>query len=65
MNPQDGVDYMLRAFRHLAFTLGREDFYCVVIGIGDSFEHLKQMANTLGVQDHVWFTGFIITTADE
>jgi glycosyltransferase involved in cell wall biosynthesis len=59
MNPQDGVDYMLRAFHHLAFTLGRKDFYCVIIGTGDSFEYLKQMANTLGVQDYVWFTGFV------
>jgi glycosyltransferase involved in cell wall biosynthesis len=59
MNPQDGVDYMLRALRHLAFTLGRRDFYCVAIGTGDSFERLKKMANTLGVQDYVWFTGFV------
>src|SRR5262249_9176702 len=47
MNPQDGVDYMLRALQHLAFTLGRKDFFCVMIGTGDSFEYLKQMANTL------------------
>jgi glycosyltransferase involved in cell wall biosynthesis len=59
MNPQDGLDYMLRALHHLAFMLGRKDFYCVVIGTGDSFAHLKQMADTLGLQDYVWFTGFV------
>jgi glycosyltransferase involved in cell wall biosynthesis len=59
MNPQDGVDYMLRALHHLAFTLGKKDFYCVVIGTGDSFEHLKQMADILGLQDYAWFTGFV------
>jgi glycosyltransferase involved in cell wall biosynthesis len=59
MNPQDGVDYMLRALRHLAFTLGRKDFYCVVIGTGDSFDQLKTLTNTLGLQDYVRFTGFI------
>jgi glycosyltransferase involved in cell wall biosynthesis len=72
MNPQDGVDYMLRALQHLALTLDRKDFYCVVIGTGDSFEPLKQMADTLGLRDYVWFTGFVsdealvryLTTAD-
>src|SRR5262249_47871313 len=59
LNPQDGVDYILRAFHHLAFMLGRKDFYCVVIGTGDSFVSLKQMATTLGLQDYVWFTGFV------
>ena len=59
MNPQDGVDYMLRALRHLAFTLGRKDFYCVAIGIGDAFEHLKITADTLGLNDYIWFTGFV------
>jgi glycosyltransferase involved in cell wall biosynthesis len=59
MNPQDGVDYMLRALQHLAFTLDRKDFYCVVIGTGDSFEQLKTMAELLGLADYVWFTGFI------
>jgi glycosyltransferase involved in cell wall biosynthesis len=63
---------MLRALQHLALTLDRKDFYCVVIGTGDSFEPLKQMADTLGLRDYVWFTGFVsdealvryLTTAD-
>jgi glycosyltransferase involved in cell wall biosynthesis len=59
MNPQDGVDYMLRALQHLAFTLDRQDFYCVVIGIGDSFELLKTMTDTLGLKDYVWFAGYV------
>jgi glycosyltransferase involved in cell wall biosynthesis len=59
LNPQDGVDYMLRALQHLAFTLGRRDFFCVVIGTGDAFEQLKTMTDTLGLKDYVWFAGFI------
>jgi glycosyltransferase involved in cell wall biosynthesis len=59
LNPQDGVDYMLRALQHLAFTLGRRDFFCVVIGTGDAFEQLKTMTDTLGLKDYVWFTGFV------
>src|SRR5207248_262200 len=38
MNPQDGVDYLLRALRRLVHDLGRTDFYCVLIGDGDSKE---------------------------
>jgi len=59
MNPQDGVDYMLRALQHLAFTLDRKDFYCIVIGMGDACDDLKVMAEILGLKDHVRFTGFI------
>ena len=59
MGPQDGVDYLLRAIKHLLYDLKRDDFYCVIIGSGDSFEDLKGMASELGIQGHVWFTGFV------
>jgi glycosyltransferase involved in cell wall biosynthesis len=59
MNPQDGIDYLLRALAHLAFDLKRPDFYCVLIGDGDSREELESLALELGLDDHVRFTGFI------
>lgn len=59
MNPQDGVDYLLRALAHLAYGLGRTDFYCVMIGSGDSLEELRGLAKELRIADHVQFTGFI------
>ena len=59
MNPQDGLDYLLRALGHLLHDLGRTDFYCVLIGDGDSLDELKAQAVALGLQDHVFFTGFI------
>jgi glycosyltransferase involved in cell wall biosynthesis len=59
MNPQDGLDYMLRALRVLLYDLKRTDFYCVAIGEGDSFEELKAMTHALRLEDHVRFTGFI------
>ena len=36
LNPQDGVDYLLRALYHLQYSLGRDDFHCVIMGTGDS-----------------------------
>jgi glycosyltransferase involved in cell wall biosynthesis len=59
MNPQDGVDYLLRALGHLLHTLKRSDFHCVLIGDGDSMEELIALSVELGLSDHVTFTGFI------
>ena len=59
MNPQDGVDYLLRALHHLRKTLNRHDFFCVLIGDGDSLEELKALSATLDLEKHVLFTGFI------
>jgi glycosyltransferase involved in cell wall biosynthesis len=59
MNPQDGVDYLLRALSHLVRTLERTDFYCVLIGDGDSRAALESQAARLGIADRVLFTGFI------
>lgn len=59
LNPQDGVDYLLRALRHLLYDLQREDFYCVIIGSGDSLEDLRRLAHELKLENHVELTGFI------
>ena len=57
MGVQDGVDYLLRALNYLLRGLGRSDFYCVIVGFGDALEDLKNLAQELELQDHVWFTG--------
>jgi glycosyltransferase involved in cell wall biosynthesis len=54
---QDGVDYLLRALNHLLRGLGRNDFYCVIVGFGDALEDLKRLAQELALEDHVHFTG--------
>jgi len=59
MNPQDGVDYLLRSLRHLAFELGRKDFYCVIMGSGDSLADLRALAIELRLEHFVEFTGYI------
>jgi len=59
MNPQDGLDYLLRSIKHLVFDLKRTDFYCVLIGAGDSLPDLKRIATDLKIEDYVWFTGYI------
>jgi len=57
MGFQDGLDYLLRALRHLIDDCGRSDFYCVLVGRGDAFDKLKALAAQLQLDDHVWFAG--------
>jgi glycosyltransferase involved in cell wall biosynthesis len=59
LNPQDGVDYLLRALAHLTFDLKRTDYYCVIMGSGDSLEDLRKMNRELRLEKHVEFTGYI------
>lgn len=59
MGPQDGVDYLLRALQQLIAVLGRNDFFCIIIGKGSALADLKVLASTLGLEPYVWFTGFI------
>jgi len=57
MGPQDGVDYLLRSLKELAYSLKRDDFYCLIIGKGDSVENLKKLKDDLQLQNYVEFTG--------
>jgi glycosyltransferase involved in cell wall biosynthesis len=59
MGFQDGVDYLLRALRHLVRDLGRMDFYCTLVGDGDAFTHLKSLAEQFELSDQVLFTGWV------
>jgi len=59
LNPQDGVDYLLRSLKHLRYDLKREDFHCVIMGSGDSLEDLRKMAAELKLSDRVELPGFV------
>lgn len=59
MAPQDGVDYLIRSIDHVVHQLGRTDIRFVLIGGGDSWHDLKQMAEDRGLAEWVHFTGRI------
>ena len=45
--------------RHLRFDLGREDFLCIVLGNGDALSLIKSLAVELGVNEKIWFAGWV------
>ena len=57
MGKQEGIDYLLRAARHIVFDLGRSDVHFGLVGGGTSLEEMKALAQELGVADYVTFTG--------
>jgi glycosyltransferase involved in cell wall biosynthesis len=59
MGPQDGVDYLLRSLHILVNEFNRKDFYCVIIGFGDSLNDLRKLREELNLQEHCIFTGRI------
>jgi glycosyltransferase involved in cell wall biosynthesis len=59
MGFQDGVDYLLRALHSLLHDLGRSDFYCILIGDGDTWPRLKKLASDLALEEYVWLPGAI------
>lgn len=59
INPQDGVDYLLRALKYLLNDLKKDNFYCIIIGRGDALIDLKKLAMELNINDKINFTGYI------
>src|SRR5215475_2629123 len=59
LNPQDGVDYLLRSLNRLKNDLQRSDFYCVIMGDGDSLSDLRWLATHLHLDECLELTGFI------
>ena len=57
MGKQEGIDYLLRAARHIVHGLGRSDVHFGLVGGGTSLDEMKALAQELGVADFVTFTG--------
>ena len=57
MGQQEGIDYLLRAARHIVYDLGRMDVHFGLVGGGTSLDEMKAYADELGLQDYVTFTG--------
>lgn len=57
MGKQEGIDYLLRAARHLVRELGREDIHFGLVGGGTELDAMRDYAKELGIAEYVTFTG--------
>lgn len=60
INPQDGVDVLLKIVRLLIYQYKRTDVICRIVGDGDALPALRQMAEDLGIKPYVEFTGMVL-----
>ena len=56
MGDQEGIDLLLESAREIVFDRGR-DIQFVLVGGGPALEELKALTATLGLENHVTFTG--------
>lgn len=56
---QEGLQYLLEAARHIVHTRGRSDVGFAIVGDGPALGRMKALAASLGVADHVRFTGHV------
>jgi glycosyltransferase involved in cell wall biosynthesis len=59
MGKQEGIDYLLRAVRHIVCEMGRTDIHIGMVGGGTELEAMRSYAGELGVEEYVTFTGRI------
>jgi glycosyltransferase involved in cell wall biosynthesis len=57
MGRQEGIEYLLQAAAHLVHEMRRSDVHFGLVGAGTSLEDMKALAISLGVDEHVTFTG--------
>jgi glycosyltransferase involved in cell wall biosynthesis len=57
MGRQEGLDYLLRAVRHIVCDHKRTDVQFSLVGGGTSLEEIKALARELGIAEYVTFTG--------
>ncbi len=56
---QDGVDHLLKALHYLTNKLNVVNTSCIVLGDGSAMPGLKSLANELGIDSYIQFTGWI------
>lgn len=57
MGKQEGIDYLLRAARHIVHDMKRTDVHFGLVGGGTELVDMKSYASALGVGEYVTFTG--------
>lgn len=56
---QDGVDHLIRMMHHIVNDDGHEGVRAVIVGDGPALASVKDLARSIGVAEHVTFTGYL------
>jgi glycosyltransferase involved in cell wall biosynthesis len=59
MGSQDGVDLLIQAAHHIVADLRRTDVQFLLVGAGPELRSMQALTMSLGIDDHVTFTGFL------
>lgn len=59
LGKQDGLDYLLRAVKHLVEDCQETDVLAVIIGDGSEMASLRQLTADLNIEPYVHFTGWV------
>lgn len=59
INVQDGVDYLLDVLSKIVFQYNYKDICLLIIGDGDYFYRIKELAEEMGLNEHIIFTGHV------
>jgi glycosyltransferase involved in cell wall biosynthesis len=59
VEPNKGFDFLIRSFARFLMLTHAPDAGIVIIGQGPQLEEYKKLAKTLGIANHILFTGFI------
>jgi glycosyltransferase involved in cell wall biosynthesis len=59
INPQDGVDHLLKALYYLINDLKETNFICNILGGGETLPLMIQMTNKLKLDNFVYFKGWV------
>lgn len=59
LGKQDGVDYFLRAMKHLVEDCQETDVLAVILGDGSEMNNLRQLAADLNIEQYIYFAGWV------
>jgi glycosyltransferase involved in cell wall biosynthesis len=59
INPQDGVETLIKIAEYIIYTLNKRNVEFVIMGSGDAEQDLRNMVSQLNLKNYVKFTGWV------
>lgn len=59
VNPQDGVEFLVKSLHYLVDVLECKNFSCTIVGDGDSLPEIKRLCENLRLSNFIEFPGYV------